>query len=288
MTPVNKDSLDANTAASLLAMLEYPCRLVLLETIGSTNDELLRRLHDHSSCCPGSAALPPLVVISGRQTSGRGRLGRDWSSPPGGISMSVLLSDGPASANSSVFFALSPLVALAVRDALQGFTPQPIQIKWPNDVLSAQGKLAGILIERRTTSPDAAKQAGLVAVIAGIGINVLRPGTSSAGFDNAAYLGELRGKHQKQATPIAVAAATLNSLFDRYRHWQEAGYDFAPFAADYQKHQAQLGEQVWVRNAMGKLIASGEVQGIDAAGRLMLCGEQGEVPVTAGEVTLRK
>jgi biotin-(acetyl-CoA carboxylase) ligase len=125
-------------------------------------------------------------------------------------------------------------------------------------------------------------------VIVGIGINVLRHGAAKVGFEGAAYLAELIGKDHKQVTPVTVAAATLNSLFGRYRQWQDAGYDFAPFAGDYQRHQAQLGERVWVHNAMGEVIASGEVRGIDATGRLVLCGEQGDVLVSAGEVTLRK
>ena len=273
--------------------------LIILDAVDSTNDELLRRLRDRSQ----AAAAAPLAVVSGEQTAGRGRLGRDWCSPAGGVYMSVLvdgsLDSGPgsglASADSSAVPALSLLAALAVREALQSFTSQPIQIKWPNDVLCSQGKLAGILVERRTLSSGAVGQdgqagqggqggqTGQTVMIVGIGINVLRPEVPGAGFEGAAYLED----YGQQISPRVVARAVLDSVFGRYRQWQAAGYSFAPFVAAYQEHQAQLGEQVWVRNAMGDVVGSGELRGVDSLGRLLLFGEQGAVFVSAGEVTLR-
>ncbi|MHA2788243.1 biotin--[acetyl-CoA-carboxylase] ligase [Corynebacterium sp. S7] len=116
-----------------------------LDTVGSTNTELL------ASGTPGSA------LIAGEQTAGKGRLGRAWQSPKGSqLSLSVLIDD-PLAAD----IGLIPLaVGLAVIDVLPD-----ARLKWPNDVLLHDKKLAGILSEADFSSDTP-------RVVVGIGLNV--------------------------------------------------------------------------------------------------------------------
>jgi BirA family biotin operon repressor/biotin-[acetyl-CoA-carboxylase] ligase len=106
-----------------------------------------------------------LLLVAGEQTAGRGRHGTSWSSPPGGVYMSYvpLARSVPGRPTD-----LSPLAALAVADTVEalmaraGLTEPKALLKWPNDVLVGDGKVAGILVQSGTGPP---------AVI-GIGLNV--------------------------------------------------------------------------------------------------------------------
>src|ERR1700733_2246808 len=123
------------------------------DRLGSTNDEA-RRLAD------GGAA-HGTVVHADEQSSGRGRLSRRWFSPPGNLYLSIVLRlDLPQARSVELGF----LAALAVADAVDVLLPRQVRatLKWPNDVMVREGKIAGILVE----------QAG-EAMILGIGLNVL-------------------------------------------------------------------------------------------------------------------
>jgi len=108
------------------------------------------------------------VVVAGAQTSGRGRLGRVWHSPPGaGLYMSIVFRDVTA----APFLTLAGGVAVA--DGVRAATGLPLEIKWPNDVVAAgtagpssRRKIAGILAEGSSSAE------GLQHVVLGIGINI--------------------------------------------------------------------------------------------------------------------
>nr|MCS5525147.1 biotin--[acetyl-CoA-carboxylase] ligase [Candidatus Poseidoniia archaeon] len=113
-----------------------------LESVDSTNRRLLAR------------RLPRWnAVVAREQTAGRGRRGRSWESPVGGLYISLVVEND----------SLLPLrTGLAARDALQLYCPEHIGLKWPNDLLCAGGKLGGIRCEVD----------GELAV-AGIGLNLV-------------------------------------------------------------------------------------------------------------------
>src|SRR5229473_1465511 len=117
-------------------------RLVTHEVLGWTNAEALNLARQGER--------GPLWVAAGRQTAGRGRRGRAWISEPGNLYVSLLLT-GPAP--NEHWPQLSFVAALAIHDAIvevaADLRPQ-LAIKWPNDLLHAGGKLAGILIEGQT------------------------------------------------------------------------------------------------------------------------------------------
>jgi BirA family biotin operon repressor/biotin-[acetyl-CoA-carboxylase] ligase len=240
------------------------------------------------------------VMVSAAQTAGRGRLGRTWLSPPGGVYISVLLeaeffAGAHSAEGSSVSLAaLSPLAALAAREALQEFAGEELLIKWPNDVVSPRGKFAGILVEMKQGSAVFADMLRVSDelraaryVIFGVGANVNRPDNvtmSGAVADGAAYLNDGTGRLLGLED---IAAALINGIFEYYRVWLAGGCLFAPFVEQYRAHMALVGKQVLVRDALGVELANGVTEGIDDTARLLLAGERGTVAVSAGEVTLR-
>ena len=126
-------------------------------TLESTNTKLLDALPPAA----GSAS----VVLAEHQTGGRGRRGRGWVAPPGGaicFSLSWQYAELPADLS-----ALSLVVGLCVVNALNELGVTGVTLKWPNDLVTAQGKLGGILIEMR------AEAGGPVHVVIGIGLNVV-------------------------------------------------------------------------------------------------------------------
>ena len=148
----NLRSLRSRLTAETLA------RTVEVHTeLGSTNDRALALAADP----------PPLpaVILADRQTGGRGRGSHRWAAPPGCLTFTLLL-EPPG--NCSGIAPLAPLTGLTVAESAATFTPHPVGVKWPNDVLLRDapggrwGKLAGVLCE----SP----RPGLLAV--GVGLNV--------------------------------------------------------------------------------------------------------------------
>jgi BirA family biotin operon repressor/biotin-[acetyl-CoA-carboxylase] ligase len=126
------------------------------ECIGSTNEV---------ACEWAAQGAPNLsLVVADEQTTGRGRAGRRWFTPPGaGLAFSVILC--PTSSVQSIL-RLTALGALAVSDALYERYQLVTQIKWPNDVLADGRKLAGVLVEAQWQGEE------LLSAVLGIGINV--------------------------------------------------------------------------------------------------------------------
>ncbi|MCL1846444.1 MAG: biotin--[acetyl-CoA-carboxylase] ligase [Coriobacteriia bacterium] len=265
----------------LTTQLEGVCQLIALDSVTSTNDEILVQAQAHRFPMD-----QPLVVISQTQTAGRGRLGRNWASPAGGLYLSVLLELSAIKSDASAVASLSPLVALALREALQGFSASELRIKWPNDILAPTGKLVGILIELKPASAvfgarvaDSTEQFAVI----GMGVNVWRPATG-AGTSEAAYLAD---GHAGSLPLEDVVTAMLKTLLRRFAAWQAASGSFAGFLVGYMQHMAQLGETVCVRNALGDEVEHGIVTGIDEQGRLVLATPLGDRAIAAGEVSLR-
>ena len=147
--------------------------LISHDTLGSTNAEALALAR--------AGERGPLWVTAARQTAGRGRRGNVWTSEPGNLYASLLLSDAaPAAHLPELCF----VVALAVRDAVCAVAPplaSKLKLKWPNDLLLDGAKLAGILIEAESVG-------GASATVAGIGVNCAHyprdtgyPATASGG-----------------------------------------------------------------------------------------------------------
>jgi BirA family biotin operon repressor/biotin-[acetyl-CoA-carboxylase] ligase len=166
----------------------------------STQDEL-SRLEDEG-CSEGT------VVIAGSQTSGRGRYGRTWYSPPGlGIYVSTLLRPG-GEPRGLVRYSLA--AALAGCETIRQ-TGLPAEIRWPNDIVHKGRKLAGVLVESRTIGQK------LRGVLIGFGINLSHrevdfpPDIAPASISLAMAMG------RPPPDPTGICAAWLNRLAEWYR-----------------------------------------------------------------------
>jgi BirA family biotin operon repressor/biotin-[acetyl-CoA-carboxylase] ligase len=168
-------------------MLELP-RVELLESTTSTLDVA------HRFAARGAPA--GTLVIANEQTAGRGRGGKSWQSSPG-AGLWLTLIERPS--DTSGLGVLSLRVGLAAAEALDRFAPEPIRLKWPNDLYVDQGKLGGILVEARW------REQAVEWVAIGLGVNVQAPkdvDTAAGlepGTDRLDVLGEL--------VPAVLAAA---------------------------------------------------------------------------------
>lgn len=139
--------------------------IVHLDSIDSTNLEAQRRW---------KAQLPdttPLVIRANTQTAGIGRDGRHWQSPLGGLWLSIAW---PMSLPPDRYEALTPIIAEALSRALRAATGLDCRMKWPNDVLLGEKKLAGVLCQSILDT-------GPRCVIIGVGINANFPASSLVG-----------------------------------------------------------------------------------------------------------
>lgn len=234
-------------------------RIDVVTEIGSTNAELL------------AAADAPdrSVLVAEHQTSGRGRLDRAWTSPPGaGLTFSVLVRP---TAPIPTWGWLPLLAGLALRDAVAAATGVPVVLKWPNDLLHepTEGKLAGILA-----------QTSGAAVVIGVGLNVSTT-RDELPVETATSLALCGADPDRTRLLIEI----LTRLDDRLRRWlAAAGVAGAAGLADaYRRACATLGRRVSVATTDGRVLV-GVARDIDSDGRLVL-DVNGEVQaVGAGDV----
>ena len=237
-------------------------RHLAYDTLGSTNAEALALVR--------AGERGPLWVSAARQTAGRGRRGRAWVSEPGNLYVSLLLSD-PAPVERVA--ELSFVAALAARDAIAEAVPvfaPRLGFKWPNDVLLAGDKVAGILIEGEVTRGEPA-----MAVI-GIGVNcVSHP--AEAAFPAT----DLRA-HGANIAPQGLLAGLSAALFKRLAQW-DRGNGFGGIRGDWIAVAHPIGATVKVSD--GGAEQTGRFAGLDATGRLLLDLADGtRREVAAGDV----
>lgn len=248
---------------SLRAALVGPGRLwtevVVTGSTTSTNVDLVAAARD--------GAPEGTIHTTEHQSAGRGRLDRHWEAPAGsGISVSVLLR--PAQIPAARWVWLPILVGLAVDATVNSFGVEST-LKWPNDVLVDNKKIAGILVERIETS------AGAAAVI-GIGLNVtLR--SAELPVDTATSLA-IEGASETDRT--IVLRSLLRNLEALYVAWLASGGDPAAGIRDsYLRRCSTLGKNVRVELPDGTTLV-GIASGLDESGRLQV----GDQAVSAGDV----
>ena len=241
-----------------------PFRIERLEEVTSTNVLVKARISQREP--------EGYVCRAQRQVGGYGRQGRAWASPVGGLYQSVLLR--PA-APMSQWPTLALVVALAVREAVRctgALADSVVQVKWPNDVVCAQGKLSGISCE--------AVSGGICV---GIGVNVFVPREVQpvGGKYAPAYLEGLVDASVRLSVDV-VGDAVLDALAARYDAWCVEG--FAPFVQEFQEASVLAGKQVRLEDIHGTGLVEGTVTGIDDQGRLLLQTSDGMRAASAGEV----
>ncbi|MCW2653314.1 MAG: BirA family transcriptional regulator [Mycobacterium sp.] len=234
-------------------------RLDVVADTGSTNADLLAR-------AAAGEDIDGAVLIAEHQTAGRGRNNRSWSTAPRAqltMSVGVGTADVPAAA-----WGWLPLATgVAVVDAVADVTGVGAGLKWPNDVLVGDRKLAGILAEVPRQS----------AIVVGIGLNVtLTP--EEAGDPAATSLLDLG---VDQADRNVVARRLLGHLARRVAQWRTADPELAK---DYRSHSLTIGTPV--RAILpGDREVVGTARSVDEQGRLRIGTEDGQtVAVSAGDV----
>jgi BirA family biotin operon repressor/biotin-[acetyl-CoA-carboxylase] ligase len=228
-----------------------------LPVVDSTNAEAFRRNGDR------------LWITAGAQTSGRGRRGRDWTSPPGNLYASLRL-ENPAPSRRAA--ELCFVAALALSDAVAATAPRAaasLALKWPNDVLIGGAKVAGILVE-------AVHEADRFAAAIGCGVNVAHHP------EGLAYTATHLAATDAPIDAALLCAALSDAMARRLDQWR-AGDGFAETRRAWLSLAAGLGRIVRVR------LPSEEIEGVfealDEEGALILReAGGGRRPISAGEI----
>lgn len=258
--------LGEDVAARLGPVKTAGRQIQVFQETSSTNEVALR--------LAGDGVAEGAVVFAEHQSRGRGRLGRAWFGSAGkSVLMSLLLRPAlrpPEAAR------LTILGAAATARAVEKLTAVRTSIKWPNDVIVGEEKLAGILTEMRA-EPDRIHH-----LVLGIGLNVNQTKTDFPEElrRRCCSLQILTGQMWNRA---AVAAALLKELDWDYQRMKEGR--FAEVAAEWQSRCATLGRQVAVQ--YGKSTIHGRAEAIDGDGALLLRTGSGLVKrILGGDVLL--
>lgn len=239
--------------------------LLRFDSLASTND-LAREM-------AAGGADEGVSVLARAQSAGRGRQGREWSSPPGaGLYFSVILRPEMKPSGATV---ITFAAAVAVAETLASDFNLGVDIKWPNDVMAGGRKISGILVETAVEGEQ------LLYAVLGIGVNL----------NQQDFPGELK----ETATSILIESGRrvepdefLSRLTDRLEHWYRAAISDARAVMDrWQKLSSYARDcPVRVRVTEGEL--DGVTRGIADSGALIIelaGGERREI--ASGEVTLR-
>ncbi len=237
-------------------------------TLPSTNSTLLAR------------AEPPVgqfdFLLAECQSAGRGRRARQWLAPPGGaLCLSIGWSYAALPRGAA---ALSLAVGVCARRALAEFAGVPVQLKWPNDLLCAERKLGGILIELR------AESAGPAYVVIGVGINCALGAAFSRRVQQAGTVPtDLAALGVAACDRNRLAAILLTEIVGGVMEFERHG--LAPFAAEWSAADALAGRAVSVSMAGSEY--AGLACGIDSEGALCVRGADTVRQFHSGEVSVR-
>lgn len=237
------------------ARIGWPAPEVVART-GSTNDDLV------------GARGHGLIRVAREQTSGKGRLDRHWISHPGdGLTFSLRL-DVPATVMAWGWIPL--LAGVAVSDAVRSAGAAEVGLKWPNDVVSGSGKLAGILSQRDDGS-----------AIVGVGVNLRFAGPLPD--PDAVSVAQCGG----DPDPDRLLAAIIGNMHGWWGRFVESAGDArrCGLHTAYAGRCVTLGRDVEVRAPGGTW--QGHAADIDADGRLLVRKPDGRIAaVSAGDVRL--
>ncbi|OAH13889.1 biotin--[acetyl-CoA-carboxylase] ligase [Streptomyces jeddahensis] len=240
--------------------------LDVVASTGSTNTDLAAR---------ADALAEGAVLVAEEQSSGRGRLDRQWTAPArSGLFFSVLLK--PAEVPVERWGWLPLLAGVATATAVSRAAGVDTALKWPNDLLVTVGG------EERKTGGILAERAGADGIVIGIGINV----TLRAGELPVPTAGSLALAGAATTDRDPLLRAVLRSLERWYIDWRAAGGDPAAcrLQETYAAGCATLGRRVRAE-LPGDRTISGEAVAIDGDGRLVLATEDGvQQPVGAGDI----
>ncbi|NLB89010.1 MAG: biotin--[acetyl-CoA-carboxylase] ligase [Syntrophomonadaceae bacterium] len=240
-------------------------QILFYPTLNSTN-ELAKELLANKKAKEG------LVIVAGRQTSGKGRLGRVWESPAGGLWFSIILSPKLPLHELPL---LSLVLAVAVASALDEFLDTTCGIKWPNDVFINDKKIAGILLE------VSGQVDNIDSVIAGIGINInISPDIWSSATKNiATSLFEVTSRPIPNNIILPVVLSHIEKYYNLF-----ITNGFAPIREVFKERCVHLNKKVSVKQ-VNKLV-TGINTDIDNQGNMVVKVGNDIVCITTGDVKI--
>jgi BirA family biotin operon repressor/biotin-[acetyl-CoA-carboxylase] ligase len=260
------DVLDVNLVTSRLQTAFMGHSLHYLEQTDSTQT-VARELAENG-------AREGTVVIAEQQSSGRGRMGRKWHSPPGkGIWMSIVLKP-------RIPIQLAPqltlLAAVALSRSIKRIAGVNVGIKWPNDLLIGGKKVCGILMESN------AEDERLQYVIAGIGISV-----NLTEQDYPESLREIATSLRMASGQQISREQLLVDFFQEFEHLYNVFHDegFSPIRTMWEANSISLHHPIRVTTAKG--VVEGTAEAIDEFGALIVALPEGTVvKIYSGDVQL--
>lgn len=238
--------------------------LVHKPVMASTQEEAKRRAV--------AGAPEGTLIVADRQTAGRGRWGRAWESPVGGLWFSLLLKPRLSPAQAP---ALTLVAALEMARTLQRRTGLTPALKWPNDIWWDGRKLAGFLTEM---SAEADRVHWLVL---GVGVNVNNPAPKGLGLPAVS----LRAALGRTVSRQLILSDWLGSFHEALRKYERDG--FSPFKEAFEKLMLFRWNTVELETAAGPLV--GEIRGVDDLGRLsfLKAGQTAPDHLLEGEIRLK-
>lgn len=237
---------------------------ISLPQVDSTNAEAFRRAGGLDA---------PTWILAGAQTAGRGRRARPWESPLGNFYAThvMTVAEPPQQVALRSFVA-----ALALFDAIATVagTDRGIGLKWPNDVLLSQGKVAGILLECQSAGQ------GRQVLAIGIGVNLIGHPDAAQVEAGATSPVSILSETGQRITPEAF----LTVLAGAYAGWEETFRQsgFAAVRDAWLRHAVRLGEPIRART--GTRDQMGIFDGIDLDGNLILRTSESRLAIPAAEV----
>jgi len=211
------------------------------------------------------------LIIAERQSAGKGRLGREWFSPEGGIWLSVILYP---QLSPSYISRITLMTAVAAVKAIKICTQIKSQIKWPNDILINEKKVCGILTE------ISAELDIINWVVVGIGINA---NIDHRDFpediqENTISLKEASGKEISRVKLAQTFLQEFEKYYDKLKR-----IEFSSILKEWKLCSHTLGRKI--RVDMGERIITGEAVNINEEGALILKKEDGElVEIISGTI----
>ena len=243
----------------------------ILPHAASSNTLLLQRAGP--AVVNGSAPVGSVLAVE-LQTAGRGRMGRVWHSGLGTALTFSLLWRFDCGLNA--LSGLSLAAGVAIVRALNKLGAQGVQLKWPNDILTKQGKLAGVLIEAQ------GDMLGPSAVVIGIGLNCTMPASLAPQIGQpACALDEICAAMPTRNQLLAVLLQELASILQQF-----AKSGFAAFREEWERYHIYQDLPIRLHMADEQMV-NGIARGVSASGELCLETPQGMRRFNSGEVGVR-
>jgi len=244
-------------------------KLINHQKIDSTNEEAKRYLLANEALDDNDI----VAITSNIQSHGKGRLGRVWQSEEGNLFLSLIVKPN---CDFKDFGQLSFISSIALRRAICGLLDDTCQrkvtLKWPNDVLLDNKKVAGILLESLSLNSQLPNH-----IIIGIGVNIKSYPKDIENY-NATCIKDFNDK----VTRDIFLDKFLNLFNDCFKSWQQFG--FADFKEYWQTNAKDVGHKISLNDGLKTI--SGIFKGINCEGEIILIGEDNKImKFSSGEVS---